>query len=131
MFIPDMPNVPPQNVPVMIAQANWAQQNDVTATRTLGVCQIIPNEASAGPSIENVINPKVSGQGYFYLYEHQRTVAGTASIIILQQPKHGILRLVTENDGSTFGEGRFDPTASRYAYLPEKGYFGKTAPPCW
>ena len=44
MIIPDMPHVPPQNLPVMIAQANQAQPNDVTTTRTLGVCQPAPSE---------------------------------------------------------------------------------------
>jgi len=48
-------------------QANQAQPSDVTTTRTLGVCQVIPNAANATPSIEYVFDPKVSGQGYFFL----------------------------------------------------------------
>ncbi len=34
MYIPDMPNVPPQNVPVIIAQANQAQAGNATTART-------------------------------------------------------------------------------------------------
>ncbi len=89
MFIPDMPNVPPQDVPVMIAQANQAQAGDVL--------------------------------GNF----EGKNVQHTGTITILQQPKHGILRLVTEADGNRFGEGRFDPASGLYAYLPKKGYVGK------
>ena len=121
MFIPDMPNVPPQNVPVMIAQANQAQPGDTTTIRTLGVCSPVPN---AMYSLENVVEPIGEAQAYFRMYEHQ-TVTGPATITVLQQPKHGILHLVTEADGSKFGEGVFDPTNPGYAYLPESGYLGK------
>lgn len=54
MFIPDMPDVPPQNVPVLIAQANQAQPRDVKTVRTLGVCFPAPNEDY---TLENVIAP--------------------------------------------------------------------------
>ncbi len=127
MLIPDMPNMPPQNVPVMIAQANQAQPNDVTAIRTMGACQIIPNAANAPPSLENTISPKDVAQGYFYFYENQKTVSGTSTITILQQPKHGTLRLVTEADrGTVFhsSAGSVDPATGLYVYLPEQGYFG-------
>ena len=124
MFIPDMPNVPPQNVPVMIAQANQAQPNDVTTTRTLGVCFPAPN---AIYSLENVIEPIGEAKAYLRMYEHQ-TVTGPATITVLQQPMHGILRLVTEADrGTLFGSNAspLKPDAGLYAYLPENGYVGK------
>ena len=97
MFIPDMPNVPPQNVPVMIAQANQAQSGNTATVRTLGVCSPVPNN---NYSLENVVEPIVVAQGYFQLYEH-RTLTGTATTTIVQQPKHGVLRLVTEADRGT------------------------------
>ena len=128
MFIPDMPNVPPQNVPVLIAQANQAQPGDVKTTRTLGVCQIIPNAANAIPSLENVMSPNVSAKDYFYWYEQKKIITSPATITILQQPKHGILRLVTEDDrGTLFSKtsGALKSDAGLYAYLPEKGYLGK------
>ncbi|MHB8167308.1 MAG: matrixin family metalloprotease, partial [Sulfuricella sp.] len=123
MLIPDMPNVPPQDVPVMIAQANQAQSSAARAERTVGICQIIPNAPLTTPSLENVIEPIGTAQDYFYSYENKKTVKGPATITILQQPKHGILRLVTEAD--KLGAGKFDPSVEDYVYLPEKGYFGK------
>ena len=122
MFIPDMPNVPPQDVPVMIAQANQAQSGDVKTTRSVGICHPVSNGTLSTQSLENVIDPIGEAKGYFDLYEHQ-SVTGSAIITVLQQPKHGILRLVTEADN--FGIGRFDPTDPGYVYLPEKGYLGK------
>ena len=115
MFIPDMPNVPPQDMPVMIAQANQAQPSDVTTTRTMGVCRIMANAANANFSLENTIIPKVSAGGYLYLYEHQmyeqqKIATSPATITILQNPKHGTLA---------------DNGSGVYAYLPEKGYLGK------
>ena len=127
MLISDMPNVPPQEVPVMIAQANQAQQDDMMTTRTMGVCQIIPNGAGAVPSLDNTISPIVSAGSYLYqfekyTYEQQNIATSTAAITILQQPKHGTLRLATEADH--LGTGIFDPASELYAYLPETGYFG-------
>src|SRR6266700_8137640 len=123
MFIADVPNIPPQDVPVMIAQANQAQAGDVKTMRTIGVCEPVPNEDY---SLENVFSPKGSAAYYLRMYERQ-SVADTdpATVTILQQPKHGILRLVTEANRNRFGEGRFDPASGLYAYLPKKGYVGK------
>jgi hypothetical protein len=127
MFIPDMPNVPPQDVPVMIAQANQAQASDVTTIRTLGVCQPIPNMPDSPPSLDNVAEPIGEAKTYFRMYEHQQ-VTGSATTTILLQPKHGILRLLTEADRGTIFDssaGPVDPTNPGYVYLPEKGYLGK------
>ena len=124
MFIQDMPNVPPQNLPVMIAQANQAQPSDVKTTRTLGVCFPAPNEMY---SLENVIEPIGEAKAYLRMYEHQ-TVTSPTTITVLQQPKHGILRLVTEADRGTLfssSSGPLKPDAGGYAYLPENGYEGK------
>ncbi|MEO7623423.1 MAG: hypothetical protein ABIS30_10200, partial [Gallionella sp.] len=123
MFIPDMPNVPPQYVPVMIAQANQAQANDTTTTRTIGVCDPSPNN---NYSLENVIEPV--GEAGFYLrsYEHQQ-VRDIGTVTVLQQPKHGVLRLVTEADRGTLFDSSAGPLKSDsalYAYLPEQGYLG-------
>lgn len=124
LFIPDMPNVPPQEVPVMIAQANQAQVGDVRTTRTIGVCHPAPNE---NYSLENVVSP--IGQAGFYLgYFEGKKVQYIGTITILQQPKHGILRLVTEADRGTILNsegGPLDPASGLYAYLPNTGYVGK------
>ncbi len=121
MFVADVPNVPPQDVPVMIAQASQAQAGDVRTMRTIGVCHPAPNEDY---SLENAVSPIVEAGSYLGNFEG-KNVQHIGTITILQQPKHGILRLVTEADGNRFGEGRFDPTSGLYAYLPKKGYVGK------
>ena len=123
MFVMDMPNVPPQNVPVIIAQAGKAQVIDAKTTRAIGICFPAPNELYSG---ENAFDPALEARFYLRNYEH-KTVERTSpvTVTILQQPSHGILRLVTEADGDRFGEGRFDPADPGYVYLPEKGYLGK------
>lgn len=123
MWIPDMPNVPPQSVPVMIAQANQAQVGDQKARdRALGVCYPVPSNYYDG---ENTLSPLVAVKNYFRLYDPQTTFTGPATLTVLQQPQRGVLRLITEADRGTF----FDSSASaisegHYVYLPEKGYLG-------
>lgn len=109
MFIPDMPNVPPQNVPVMIAQANQAQSGDVTSTRSMGVCFPVSNLPAS--LTQNVLAPIVNAVDYFHLYEHQDMPSPpVATVTLLQSTKHGEL-----SDGED----------GYYIYLPERGYVGK------
>jgi len=124
MFTADMPNVPPQNLPVMIAQAKQAQPGDVTTTRTLGVCFPAWSDQYTG---ENTLSPTKSAEFYWRKYE-QLKIAGSATITVLQQPAHGVFRLVTEADRGTLFDSSSAPVDSslgHYAYLPEKGYLGK------
>lgn len=120
----DMPNVPPQNIPVMIAQANQATSSADRATRTIGICSPTPNN---NYSLENVVVPIDEVNFYLQSFEHQN-VRVSGVVTILQHPKHGVFRLVTEADrGTLFGEDSepLDPAVALYAYLPEKGYLGK------
>lgn len=124
MAIPDMPNVPPQNVPVLIAQVNQAQTGAATTAHVLGVCSPVP---SSKFSLENVEEPILVARYYLQEYAN-KSVSAPATTTILQQPKHGVLRLVTEADrGTLFGSTAdpLDPNAGLYAYLPEQGYLGK------
>jgi hypothetical protein len=120
----DMPNVPPQDVPVMIAQANQAQSANTTSVRTLGVCSPAPSNRYSG---DNGLVPIRSAQDYFNMFE-SRTPTGPATTTIVQQPTHGVLRLITEADrGTLFGSTAdpLDPNANLYAYLPDLNYVGK------
>lgn len=93
------------------------------ALRTIGVCHPAPNELF---SLENVVAPNWSAAFYLRSYEHKEiSNTSPATVTILQQPSHGVLRLVTEADGDRFGVGRFDPSDPGYVYLPQKGYVGK------
>ena len=121
MWIPDMPNVPPQNLPVMIAQANQAQTGGASSTRVVGVCQPAPSLEYTG---DNTLSPIGSAQDYLYSYE-QKSVTGAATVTILKQPQHGILRMLTEADRGTLfssSSGPIDPADPGYAYLPEQNY---------
>lgn len=123
------PNPPTQGVPVRAqatvaplgAAAGTRQSEHATKMRTLGVCAPSPNHAYSG---DNVIEPIGKAHGYFQRYEH-RDVTGMETTTILQQPKHGVLRLLTEADGNAFGEGRFVASSQLYVYLPEQDYVGK------
>ncbi len=121
MLFLDIPNVPPQSIPVMIAQANQAQSNNVTKTPVFGVCQPAPSLEYTG---DNTLSPIVSAQTYFYSYG-QKNVTGPATVTILQQPKHGILRMLTEADRGTLfssSSGPIDPADACCVYLPEQNY---------
>ena len=129
MFIPDMPNVPPQDVPVMIAQANQAQSSTALTVRTVGICYGIPNGVDTSPTGGNVVDPREEAHNYLFNYE-KKNVANTVptTVTILQQPAHGILRLITQADIGTIlpgSGGTVDPANPGYIYLPEKGYIGQ------
>ncbi|OIQ77100.1 hypothetical protein GALL_412120 [mine drainage metagenome] len=124
MLIPDMPNVPPQNVPVMIAQANQAQPGNTTTIRTFGICSPAPNN---NYSADNADDPIADAKFYLRKYEN-RTVTGPATVTIMQQPAHGILRMVIQADVGTIlasDTGTIDPADPGYLYLPEADYLGK------
>ena len=121
------PNALPQDAPVIIAQANQAQAGDVSTVRTLGVCFPVPNQAY---SLANVADPVVEAGFYLQQYEHRKFDFNHPSgeVIILQQPKHGVLRPVTHADVGTILQSGGDPVdsaAGLYFYLPEQGYLGK------
>lgn len=97
-----------------------AQTSTATKARVIGVCSPSPSNIY---SAENGLAPLTSAQAYFRLFEH-RSVTGSVTTTILQQPKHGVLRLITEADGNTYGEGRFVPSDQLYVYLPDSGYLG-------
>ena len=71
--------------------------------------------------------PLLLAGDYLQAFEN-RTPPSTATTTILKQPKHGVLRLVTEADrGTLFGKTAdpLGPNANLYAYLPDPTYIGK------
>lgn len=97
---------------------------DTAKVRTFGICSPMPNH---NYSLENVIEPIGSAGDYLQAYEHRTPPATVATATIVQQPKHGVLRLVTEADrGTLFGSTAdpLDPNANLYAYLPDSNYVG-------
>jgi hypothetical protein len=122
----DIPNIPPQTVPVIIAQAEQSQASTVQVGRILGVCHVVSNSQM---SLANTIAPKEEAIVYLENYE-KKEIKDTvpATIYIMEQPMHGILRLLVETDrGIVFSRGAapLDPANPGYLYIPQKGYIGK------
>jgi hypothetical protein len=90
----DMPDVPPQYAPVVIAQAPQAQpptqQDGVKIDRTIGVCHLIQNPPIPPGTAVNVISPLGSTSDYFNKLE-QRWVGLEGKVTVLQGPEHGAL----------------------------------------
>lgn len=120
MFIPDMPNLPPQDVPVMIAQANEAQSVATARVRTFGVCAPSSNRNYSAENGLIQSHPPVNT-----CWDTKTAPPpASATTTILQPPKHGVLRLLAEADGNTFGEGKFVAADQLYVYLPDSNYVG-------
>ncbi|MFA6445416.1 MAG: hypothetical protein WCV99_24015, partial [Sterolibacterium sp.] len=129
MFVPDMPDVPPQFAPVMIAQASQAKQGSAKIDRTVGVCQAFSNPfgssiADALTSAEYSLSPVGDVKNYFRIVE-KRTVKGSSSVTVLESPQHGKLEdmgtLVWDADTGV----KTDTGERNYRYIPEPGYLGQ------
>jgi hypothetical protein len=121
MFTMDMPNVPPQYAPVMLAQASQVETN---SNRTLGFCQLIENPEHPDGSAVNGISPVVAARIYFNEYEHKR-IEGASLVTVLKNPVHGTLI----DEGTLVRAGVNGPLKEsgerHYSYLPNPGYLGK------
>jgi hypothetical protein len=125
MFFMDLPDIDLQYQPVMVAQVNQGREEKRTSMRTMGICYPVPNDGHSG---ENVIMPKASAADYLRSFEQKKVPYNPPAVLtILEQPKHGVLHLVTEDDrGTLFGvtAGPLASDASLYAYFPDKDYVG-------
>ena len=96
--------------------------------RIVGVCHPAPNNNFDG---DNVIDPKGSALDYLWMYEHKKVGdyrSVPATVTLLQAPKHGAVRGLTEADRGKFfsdSSGPLDPSDPGYAYLPSEDYLGK------
>lgn len=121
----DLPPAPPQDRPMMVAQADQALQQAAAKENIMGVCHPVPNAiAPEGARVEYVIAPNFSAQYYFSQYEHIK-VQGAATVTVLQGPKHGVLLPVTAENAASIGPSRYVEGSNLYAYFPDKGYIGK------
>ncbi len=113
MFVMDMPDVPPQYAPVIIAQAVQTQQQAPEGSkkvdRTIGVCHLIENPSNPPGTAVNVINPLRATNAYVDRVEH-REIGLDGKVTVLQGPKHGTLEYLG-------GEGYF-------VYRPTPDNFG-------
>ncbi len=125
MFFMDLPDTDLQYQPIMVAQAEQAAKADPALMRTIGVCAPVPKDEY---SAENGIDPKLNAAYYLRSYEQLEVPFNPPAVLtILEQPKHGVLHLVTEDDrGTLFGvtAGPLASDAGLYAYFPDKDYVG-------
>ncbi|MEO7623624.1 MAG: matrixin family metalloprotease, partial [Gallionella sp.] len=113
MFILDLPNVPPQNAPVMLAQAG---ANTAVGGRVLGVCAGVP-ASLAYQGIPYGLGPLGSARQYFQLYEGQNIAIPPATqVTVVTAPKHGKFVVTPATSATGY---------ARYTYEPEVGYLGK------
>ena len=110
------------------AADNGKRNRSVAPNGTAGVCFLAPNEPEIY-SLQNVLDPKVVAGNYLWSFEH-RLIPNTeaAKVTVLQQPTHGVMRLLAEADrGKLFDESSspIDPADPGYVYLPQNGYVGK------
>jgi hypothetical protein len=115
MFVMDMPDVPPQFAPIVVAQTTQAQQSMIKVDRTLGVCQVVQNPAHTHIpgedfNAQNSTAPFGVVKNYIYDFE-ERIVEADGKMTILQNPKNGILRGY--------------PAERNYLYIPNQGFVGK------
>lgn len=107
MFIMDVPNIPVQEPPLMVADASAAQNTAQKYDRVIGVCHLSANPYDP-TSAQNTMSPPLAVKNYYYNYEKYK-IQGPSSVSVLKMPEHG--KLSDEGGGS-------------YSYLPEEGYLG-------
>lgn len=119
MFIPNMPNVPLQQAPVIVL-AQAAQPSTKELYGTVGVCYLSPIAEQINPKRDQEgyydVNPRAYANNIFSfkpLADSQFLGYETAEVNALQSPQHGAL----SNDLS--------PSKGNTSYYPKSGYEGK------
>lgn len=131
MFVPDMPNVPDQYLPVLVAEVRPAAAASASKVMTIGFCKPVPNFPEMDISLEHGISPIADATYYLWNFvpyfkqmpEEQRRAALSAlgsegKITILQQPKYGTL---SDTAKPNFPK----PYPNQFFYNPKLGYMGK------
>jgi hypothetical protein len=118
MFIVDIPDVPPQYAPVVLAQSSQVQAAKGEFDRVIGVCQLVENPANlfmppGELSGTNAIGPTGAVESYFVSAEGKTLKEESAESTVLKGPAHGRLQSLSEN-GSVL-----------LYYVPNNGYLGK------
>ena len=101
MLFMDMPEVPPQYTPVIVAQASPAQQQGTE--RTIGVCHPIENKKESRLSAVNSTSPLAAAYTYLTDVEHRKIEDAAyfaAKMTLLQAPMHG--KLLLDNDSGAY-----------------------------
>ena len=120
-----LPNVPPQDVPMVIAQAKQASVAEVRS-RAVGICLPVSNNESMSG---DVFDPIAEAARYLRRYEHKKIIGSTepGTVVVLEQPIHGVLRPLSESDRGKYFDvlsAPLDALHPAYVYVPDKNFFG-------
>ena len=117
----DVPDVSPLYAPVVIAQVSQAQEDDVKADRTVGVCNPIGKWPDTPLTQDNDLDPIRMVGEYFEQYGTPPKVTGVSpwKVSVSQGPRHGRL----EVHGPQHGGPEPGPLPT-YVYHPTPNYFG-------
>ncbi len=110
MLFMDMPNVPPQYIPVIVAQASQITKQN--AKRTIGVCHPIENKLESKSSAVNSLSPIGATYGYFLNMEGEKfdwSVVEAGQLSLVEAPAHGTL-------SSYSATGSFSYISNDYEY---------------
>jgi hypothetical protein len=107
MLAMDIPNVPAQETPLMVAATTMAQTSVQKFDRVIGVCHLSENPFVPQSAV-NVLEPADEAVMYLRQEEHSK-ITDQANTSVLNMPEHGVL----ENEGKGY-----------FAYYPKKGYIG-------
>jgi hypothetical protein len=98
-----------------------------TPLLVMGQCHPVANgKFSPLQDADSIVTPNTKAKDFLNFHEHH-AIEGTTNTTVLQQPKHGALKKVTEADkGKYFHESAsLDPAVSYYIFIPEEGFSGK------
>lgn len=125
MLIPDIPNVPPQATPIVVAQKSQAAQQGTD--RTIGVCVPIENSPESRLSAVNSLSPILAAYSYLKKVEHQivdEAALRAAKMTLLQPPTHGEIQLYEDTQSGRYFSADYNYMgADRASVLVEIGSF--------
>ncbi len=119
-----IPFAPPTQIdqsfsPIIVAVSGEANRASI---HTIGECQLVDNEPTAGLNGESIPNSTVtftleSATSYLQKFDHRNNITlddlSTATVSVIQKPSHGVI--VIDKD---------DPSGTTLLYQPNPGYFG-------
>lgn len=102
MFVMDVPNIPAQEPPLIVADASALQGKTQKYDSIIGVCHLSANPFVPQSAV-NSLSPPLELKNYFRINEHYK-IEGKANVSVIQMPTHGAL--VDDGGGIMFTSQR-------------------------
>jgi len=90
MFVLDIPEVPPQYAPVIIADASQASQRTSKLDQTWNVCQLLESRQAEELGAANILEPALAVKIYMQGRFSDADIA-KSKVSVVENPKHGVL----------------------------------------